>query len=141
MSRGRVIFWFVLLIAAGAVLGWSYGVRGKAEMQFANEVSLARSEAARIQRDVVMFTDGIAPPRVQFHQALEEMGLDPAVATRIAAVAQRSFDLRHFRAGNKLVIGRGVLGDLREVRYRIDTDRELVVARKVPENSQAASFM
>jgi murein DD-endopeptidase MepM/ murein hydrolase activator NlpD len=141
MSRGGIIFWFVLLIAAGAVLGWAYGVRGKAQAQFANEVSLARAEAARIQRDVVMFTDGIAPPRVPFHLALEEMGLDPAVAARIAAVAQRSFDLRHFRAGNRLVIGRGVLGDLREVRYRIDADRELVIARKVPENSQVASSM
>jgi len=141
MSRGRVMFWFVLLIAAGAVLGWSYGVRGKAEMQFVSEVSLARAEAARIQRDVELFTDGVAPPRVQFHQALEEMGLDPAVSERIAAVAQRSFDLRHFRAGNKLVIGRGVLGDLREVRYRIDADRELVIARKVPKNSQPASSM
>jgi len=141
MSRGGIIFWFVLLIAAGAVLGWSYGVRGKAEAQFVGEVSLARAEAARIQRDVEMFTDGIAPPRVPFHVALEEMGLDPAVAARIAAVAQRSFDLRHFRAGNKLVIGRGVLGDLREVRYRIDADRELVIARKVPKNSQAASSM
>jgi murein DD-endopeptidase MepM/ murein hydrolase activator NlpD len=141
MNRDGIIFWFVLLIAAGPVLGWSYGVRGKAEAQFANEVSLARAEAARIQRDVEMYTDGIAPPRVPFHVALEEMGLDPAVAARIAAVAQRSFDLRHFRAGNKLVIGRGVLGDLREVRYRIDTDRELVIARKVPENWQAASSM
>jgi murein DD-endopeptidase MepM/ murein hydrolase activator NlpD len=141
MSRGGIIFWFVLLIAAGAVLGWSYGVRGKAEMQFVSEVSLARAEAARIQRDVEMFTDGIAPPRVPFHVALEEMGLDPAVSERIAAVAQRSFDLRHFRAGNKLVIGRGVLGDLREVRYRIDADRELVIARKTPEKSQASSSM
>jgi murein DD-endopeptidase MepM/ murein hydrolase activator NlpD len=141
MSRGGIISWFVLLIAAGAVLGWSYGVRGKAEAQFVSEVSLARAEAARIQRDVEMFTDGIAPPRVPFHQALEEMGLDPAMAARIAAVAQRSFDLRHFRAGNKLVIGRGVLGDLREVRYSIDTDRELVIARKVLKDSQAASSM
>jgi murein DD-endopeptidase MepM/ murein hydrolase activator NlpD len=141
MSRRGIIFWFVLLIAAGAVLGWSYGVRGKAEAQFTNEVSLARVEAARIQRDVEMFTNGIAPPRVPFHVALEKMGLDPAVSERIAAVAQRSFDLRHFRAGNKLVIGRGALGDLREVRYRIDTDRELVIARKAPKKSQAASAM
>jgi murein DD-endopeptidase MepM/ murein hydrolase activator NlpD len=139
MGRGGIIFWFALLTAAGAVLGWSYGVRGKAEAQFVSEVSFARAEAARIQRDVEMFTDGIAPPRVPFHVALEEMGLDPAVAARIAAVAQCSFDLRHFRAGNRLAIGRGVLGDLREVRYRIDADRELVIARKVPKNSQPAS--
>ena len=127
MSRFRIIFWFVLLIAAGAVLGWSYGVRGKAETQFADEVSLAREEAARIQRDVVMYTDKIAPARVSFNQVLEQLGLDAPTAARIAAAAQHSFDFRHFRAGNKITIGRGVLGDLREVHYRIDTDRELVI--------------
>ena len=127
MNRARIILWFLLLVAGGAVLGWSYGVRGRAEAQFADEVSLAREEAARIQRDVVMFTDEIAPPRVSFTQALEQLGLDAATASRVAAVAQHSFDFRHFRAGNKITIGRGVLGDLREVHYRIDTDRELVI--------------
>jgi murein DD-endopeptidase MepM/ murein hydrolase activator NlpD len=138
MNRFRIIFWFALLTAAGAVLGWSYGARGKAETQFADEVSLARAEAVRIQRDVIMFTDEIAPPRLSFNRALEQIGLDPATAARIAAVAQRSFDLRHFRAGNKITVGRGVLGDLREVHYRIDTDRELVIARSIPKNSRSA---
>ncbi len=139
MNRIRIISWFVLLIAAGAVLGWSFGVRGKAESQFADEVSLAREEAAHIQRDVVMYTDEIAPPRVSFNQALEQLGLDPATASGVAAVAQHSFDFRHFRAGNKITVGRGVLGDLREVRYRIDTDRELVIAPQPPKDSEAAS--
>jgi murein DD-endopeptidase MepM/ murein hydrolase activator NlpD len=138
MNRLRIISWFVLLIAAGAVLGWSYGVRGKAESQFADEVSLAREEAAHIQRDVVIYTDEIAPPRLSFDRALEQLGLDPAAASRVAAVAQHSFDFRHFRAGNKITVGRGVLGDLREVRYRIDTDRELVIAPQ-PKDSDAAS--
>ncbi|HXP69556.1 MAG TPA: M23 family metallopeptidase [Candidatus Dormibacteraeota bacterium] len=138
MNRLRIIFWFVLLIAVGAVLGWSYGVRGKAEAQFADEVSLAREEAARIQRDVVMYTDEIAPPRISFNRALEQLGLDPATASRVAAEAQHSFDFRHFRAGNKITIGRGVLGDLREIHYRIDTDRELLITPQPTENSQTA---
>jgi murein DD-endopeptidase MepM/ murein hydrolase activator NlpD len=139
MNRLRIISWFVLLIAAGAVLGWSYGVRGKAEAQFADEVSLAREEAARIQRDVVMFTDEIAPARVSFTQALEQLGLDAATAARIATAGQRSFDFRHFRAGNKITIGRGVLGDLREFHYRIDADRELVITPEAPKGSEVAS--
>jgi len=139
MNRFRIISWFVLLIAAGAVLGWSYGVRGKAESQFADEVSLTREEAARIQRDVVKYTDEIAPPRVSFNRALEQFGLDAATVERIATAAQHSFDFRHFRAGNKITVGRGVLGDLREVRYRIDTDRELFITPQPAENSQTAS--
>ena len=139
MNRLRIISWFVILIAAGAILGWSYGVRGKAEMQFADEVSLAREEAARIQRDVVRYTDGIAPPRISFNRAVEQVGLDATTASRIAAIAQHSFDFRHFRAGNKITVGRGILGDLREVRYRIDADRELVITPQAPEASEAAS--
>ena len=84
--------WFVLLIAAGAVLGWSYGVRGKAEAQFADEVSLAREEATRIQRDVVMYTEEIAPHGSSFNRALEQLGLDSTTASRVAAEAQHSFD-------------------------------------------------
>jgi murein DD-endopeptidase MepM/ murein hydrolase activator NlpD len=131
MTRLRIILWAFLLAAGAAGIVWSYHVRGLAEVQFANEVGLARAEAARIQRDVVMFRDGIARARVPFHQALEEMGLDPQTAARVVAVAQNAFDMRHFRAGNQLSIGRGVLGDLRAVKYRIDADRELVIAREV----------
>jgi murein DD-endopeptidase MepM/ murein hydrolase activator NlpD len=86
-----------------------------------------------------MFTDEIAPARVSFTQALAQFGLDAATAARIATAGQRSFDFRHFRAGNKITIGRGVLGDLREVHYRIDTDRELVIAPQPPKDSEAAS--
>jgi murein DD-endopeptidase MepM/ murein hydrolase activator NlpD len=138
MKGGRVIFWAVVIVSAAGSIGWSYGLRGKAEAQFANEaaLALARAEAARIQRKVVMFHDGVAPARVAFHQALEGLGLDSDAAGRIATAAQNAFDLRHYRAGNKITIGRGVLGDLREVRYQIDTDRELVIARATRADSQ-----
>lgn len=129
---GKIIFWGLLILAGVAVAGWSYRARISAEGQVASEGSLARAEAARIQREVVRFTEAIVPARVPFHLALEGMGLDPVLAARIAAAAQNTFDLRRFRAGNRLSIGRGILGDLRSVRYRIDTDRELVIAPKPP---------
>jgi murein DD-endopeptidase MepM/ murein hydrolase activator NlpD len=133
----KIVFWAVLILAGITGIGWSYHVREIAEGQFATEGSLARAEAARIQREVVRFTEGIAPARVPFHLALQGMGVDPLLAEKIAAAAQSAFDLRHFRAGNKLTIGRGILGDLRSVRYRIDTDRELIIARQVPPDPQA----
>ncbi len=133
---GKIIFWAALLSAGAAVVGWSYHARTAAEGQVASEGALARAEAARIQREVVRFTEAIVPARVPFHLALEGMGLDPVLATRIAAAAQNTFDLRRFRAGNKLSVGRGILGDLRFVRYRIDTDRELVIAPKPPQAPQ-----
>ena len=138
MNRaGKIIFWIVLILAGAAGIGWSYHVRNLAEGQITNEVSLARVEADRIQREVVRFTEGIVPARVPFHLALQGMGVDPLLAEKIASAAQSTFDLRHFRAGNKLSIGRGILGDLRSVRYRIDTDRELIIARQVPPAPQA----
>ncbi|MGH9745055.1 MAG: M23 family metallopeptidase [Candidatus Acidiferrales bacterium] len=133
MNRtGKIIFWAVIVAAGAGCVGWSYYVRGGAEAQFASEKSLARAEAVRIQQNVVMYKDGVARARVPFNRALEEMGLDPGMASRVAAAAQQAFDMRHFRAGNQLAIGRGVLGDVRAVKYRIDTDRELVIARQVP---------
>ena len=143
-STVRIILWVVLLAAGAGTIAWSYHVRGMAEAQFANEAELARAEAARIQREVVRFTEAVVPPRVPFHSALEGMGLDPALAAEVVSSAQRVFDLRHFRAGNKLTIGRGILGDLREVHYRIDTDRELVISRPLPPdsgNAPAADFL
>ncbi|MGA8144566.1 MAG: M23 family metallopeptidase [Candidatus Acidiferrales bacterium] len=136
---GRIIFWAVVLAAGAGCAGWSYLARSAAETQFARESALARAEAARIQREVVMFTYGIAPARVPFNLALEGMGLDPVMAARVASAAQNAFDLRHFRAGNRLAIGRGVLGDLREVHYRIDTDRELFIARQPSTDSRIPS--
>jgi len=112
MNRLRIIAWFVLLIVAGAVLGWSYGVRGKAEAQFTDEVSLAREEAARIQRDVVMYTDEIAPARVSFTQALEQLGLDAATAARIATAGQRNILPFYFSRNYALVgpaLGKGAI--------------------------------
>lgn len=136
-SAVRILFWVVLLSAGAGTVGWSYHVRGMAEGRFADEAELARAEAARIQREVVRYTEAVVPARVSFNLALEGVGLDPALAAQVTAAAQSSFDMRHFRAGNKLTIGRGILGDLREVHYRIDTDHELVISRPLPQDSES----
>ncbi len=59
---------------------------------------------------------------------LQGLGIDAETAARMISSAQSVFDLRHLRAGNRLSVGRSVLGDLRLVRYRIDTDRVLTIA-------------
>jgi murein DD-endopeptidase MepM/ murein hydrolase activator NlpD len=59
---------------------------------------------------------------------LRGVGIDAETAGRLTASAQSVFDLRHLRAGNRLDVGRSVLGELRSVRYRIDTDRVLSIA-------------
>jgi murein DD-endopeptidase MepM/ murein hydrolase activator NlpD len=124
----KLIFWPTFAVIAAAGLGASYYVRYKADRQFAAEVSSARDQALRIQREVVLFTKGIVPSRRPFAVFLSGLGIDSPTAARLVASAQPVFDLRRLRAGNKLEIGRSVLGELREVRYDIDTDRVLSIA-------------
>jgi murein DD-endopeptidase MepM/ murein hydrolase activator NlpD len=125
--RGKFIFWALLIFVGVVCVGWSLHMRRTAERRIAVQAALAHEEALRTQAQLVIFTEKTVPPRVPFAEMLEVMGLDPAVATRIVAAAQPVFNLRQVRAGNRLAVGRSVLGDLRLVRYRIDTDRILLV--------------
>jgi murein DD-endopeptidase MepM/ murein hydrolase activator NlpD len=125
---GRAIFWPAFVLAAAGCLGWSYYVRLSAEQKMPVEVAAARAEAERIQREVVLFTKRVVPPRLAFAALLQESGIEPPTAARLTAAAQPVFDLRHVRAGNELVIGRSVLGELREIRYDIDADHVLSIA-------------
>jgi len=124
----RILSWLIFILAGSAGVGWSYYARWSAERQFAAEALLARAEARRIQEQVVLFTEISVPPKIPFYGILLGMGIDPALAARAVAAAQPVFDLRHLRAGNRLEVGRSVLGKFRAVRYRIDTDRVLWIA-------------
>jgi len=127
-NRGEFIFWVVLILLGAVCVGWSYSVRNSAERQIEAEAALAREEAKRVQEEVILFTVKIVPPRLAFSALLQEMGIDPSAGARIVAAAQPVFNLRQVRAGNQVAVGRSVLGELRAVRYRIDTDRILWIA-------------
>lgn len=127
---GKIIFWAVLVAAGVACVSASYHKRNLAEAQISQQASLARAEAQRIREQVVLFTKHAVPSRVPFVEFLQTMGLGPATATQVVGSAQPVFDLRHLRAGNMLEVGRSVVGELREVRYRIDSDHVLSVTPK-----------
>jgi murein DD-endopeptidase MepM/ murein hydrolase activator NlpD len=128
MTKTKIIFW-VFLLAAGAVcVTASCRARFAAERQLDAEVSFARAETQRIQQQVVLFTERVIPPRLPFAAVLEGLGIDPLTSARVIASAESVFNLRHLRAGNQVAVGRSVLGELRAVRYRIDTDRVLMIS-------------
>ena len=127
-TAGRIVFWVIFLAAAVACLDVSYRHRRVAEQSFSAEAAAGRAEAEEIQRKVVLFTERRLPAKLSFASFLESMGIDASTAGRLVAAAQPVFNLRQLRAGNRLSIGRSVLGDLREVRYRIDSDRVLSIA-------------
>jgi len=127
-NLGRAIFWPAFLAIAAGCVGVSYRARFSAEKKVSAQASLAATEAARIQQQVVLFTKMVVPSRVPFAAFLQRVGIDAATAARVVTSALPVFDFRHVRAGNQLTIGRSVLGELREVDYRIDEDHILSIS-------------
>lgn len=117
-----------LLLAALGFLAWTFQQRQTVEARFAREVRLARELADQIHRTVVLFSERAMPRGVLFGRALAGMGVEDASVAGIVTAAGEVFDFRRFRAGNRLAVGRSVMGELRAVRYRIDPERELWVA-------------
>jgi len=136
-SLGRAIFWPAFLAVAAGCVAASYHVRFSAEGKISEQASIAAAEAQRIQQQVVLFTKMVVPSRLPFAQFLQKVGIDAATAARVVASALPVFDFRHVRAGNQLKIGRSVLGDLREVDYRIDADHILQIAPTVLADNSA----
>jgi murein DD-endopeptidase MepM/ murein hydrolase activator NlpD len=124
----RIAFWTLFLAAAAWCLAASYHKRNEAESQLSAEAAQARADAQHIQQTVVLFTARTIPAKLPFASFLQSFNIAPATAAQLIGSAQPVFDLRHLRAGNQVSIGRSVLGELREVRYRIDDDHLLSIA-------------
>jgi murein DD-endopeptidase MepM/ murein hydrolase activator NlpD len=133
---GKILFWISLAGVSAGCVGMSYYVRNSAEGEVSLQASSAREEAHRIQEQVVLYSERLVPAGLPFHLLLQGLGIDSETAARLAASAQSVFDLRRLRAGNRLDVGRSVLGELRSVRYRIDGDRVLSIA---PQGSEVHS--
>ncbi len=130
MKRTRIVFWLTLSALAAGTLAASFHARLSAERLEAEETALAREEAARIRNEVIRFTERAVPAHLPFHTFLEGFGIDAGAAARLIAAAQPVLNLRQLRAGNRLAVGRSVLGELRAVRYNVDADHRLWIAPK-----------
>jgi murein DD-endopeptidase MepM/ murein hydrolase activator NlpD len=127
------VFFCVLgvVVLAGAVIDARIlRQKQQVEKEFQEQVALAREEAARIRAKVVLPTANKLPAGENFSAALQQFGLSSQEAGEVTAAAGRAFNLRQLRAGNTLVVGRSVEGELREINYKIDPDRMLHI---VPE--------
>lgn len=127
----RFLFLLVFVCAGGAAtLGYVFQKRLASTAEFEHQATLAREESTRIREQVILTTEQRVPARENFVAALEKFGLSVEEAANASAAAQRAFNLRQVRAGNTITVGRSVEGTLREIDYKIDTDRML---RIVPE--------
>ena len=122
----------VVCTAGAGVLGYVFRQNLLVAREFERQVALANAESARIRRDVIFPTQKKIPSGENFVSALEKFGLSPAQASDASDAAQRAFNLRQVRAGNSISVGRSVEGLLREIDYRIDSDRMLQI---VPEQA------
>ena len=113
------------MVAGIVVDGHAMRQRWEVEKEFQNQVVQARAEAERIREQVVLPTSSRLPAGENFAMALQQFGLSSEEAEEATAAAQRAYNLRHLRAGNALVVGRSVGGQLREINYKIDPDRML----------------
>jgi murein DD-endopeptidase MepM/ murein hydrolase activator NlpD len=133
MAKRKTILW-CSIVALGLTLDFSsFHFRNRAERNVAAQSSLAVEQSKQIQQKSVVFTAGMVPARLPFTGILHSFGIDAATASQIAASAKSVFDLRQVRAGNQLSIGRSLLGELKAIRYRIDTDRVLVISPRAGE--------
>jgi murein DD-endopeptidase MepM/ murein hydrolase activator NlpD len=129
-TRERIVSWPLLLALGIATVAYSYHRRWLAESQVAGEALQAQDAAHHIQSEVILFTEHVIPAGAPFASIMKDLGIDSSIASRLVSSAQSVFNLRRLRAGNRVAVGRSVLGELRVIRYRIDTDRMLWISPK-----------
>jgi len=132
VNRRFIVILVAVFLAGSATLTYAFERRLKSASNLVQEIRLAREEAATIRENTVVPTDQRVRAGENFSAALEKFGLSPEEAAGASAAAQRAFNLRQVRAGNTITVGRSVEGRLREIDYKIDTERML---RITPEDT------
>jgi murein DD-endopeptidase MepM/ murein hydrolase activator NlpD len=132
VSRTFIFLVVAVLLAGGALLAHVFGQRGRRAVEWNRQVALARSEAERIRRTVVVPQDQPVRNGDTFAEALEKLGLSAEEARNATTAARSAFDLRQLRTGNSLTVGRSLDGQLREIDYRIDGERVLKILPGAP---------
>jgi murein DD-endopeptidase MepM/ murein hydrolase activator NlpD len=132
VNRRFLLILSVVCTLGAGVLGYSFRQRLLTAKEFERQVALANAESARIRRDVILPVQNKIPSGENFISALERFGLSSTQASDVSGAAQRAFNLRRVRAGNPITVGRSVDGVLREIDYKIDSDRMLKI---VPESA------
>jgi murein DD-endopeptidase MepM/ murein hydrolase activator NlpD len=149
LSRRFLLLLLFVCAAGAATLGYVFQKRLATTAEFEHQATLAREESTRIREQVILTTEQRVPARENFVAALEKFGLSAEEAANASAAAQRAFNLRKVRAGNTITVGRSVEGTLREIDYKIDTDRMLRIVpqergfsaqiREIPSQTEIAA--
>ena len=115
---------------AGAVLAGTLHSRFSVEEQLAEQIRLARLEAAVIASKVPHFSASAVPSGLTLTDFLQGMGVARATVLAVVDAARPVYDLARLRAGHQMVVARTIAGDLLSLRYQIDPDRMLWVSSR-----------
>jgi hypothetical protein len=129
----------LILVLGAAALADSFQQLSAARKQYATQAALAGESARQIHDNTVIYSELDIGPGVTFSDALQRMQVQPDEAAVVIGSVDGVFDLRQFRAGAELEVGRSIEGQLREVRYRIDADRMLAIRRATGAQVQPGS--
>lgn len=129
MKRWFILTCMALVLAGLGVIAWSRIELNRAERALAEESQAAAEDATWIAEQVAFQSEAVVPRGQTFSDMLLAAGLDLPTANAILAETRGIFDHRRsFRAGNRVRVGRSTLGEVREIRYQMDADRELLIA-------------
>jgi murein DD-endopeptidase MepM/ murein hydrolase activator NlpD len=119
---------FVIAIAAVAV---SFHLRSSADQQLSTEGVKAREWANELAaaRSRETFTSLPVTRGARFSDLLRRANLDAQTTNDIIDAARPLTDFRRIRQGQTVLLGRSIDGEFTSLRYRLDRDRELVIAR------------
>ena len=130
MNRRGLILIAVLLVAGVAITAAIVHKRS-VDAAVQHEEDLLRAESAREQQQVQPLDPPATESKVgrseNFAAALQHAGLRAEDAANATAAAAHVFNLRQVRAGNAITVNRSVAGELREIDYRVDSDRMLKI--------------
>jgi murein DD-endopeptidase MepM/ murein hydrolase activator NlpD len=131
VNRKVLVVMFVVIVVAAVGTAAYISHRRAMDAAVQREEVALQAEAVREQQQVQPADPAPVESKVgkseNFTSALQHAGLSSDDAAGVTAAAQHAFNLRQVRAGNALTVNRAADGQLREIDYRIDSDRMLKV--------------
>jgi murein DD-endopeptidase MepM/ murein hydrolase activator NlpD len=127
MLSGRLTIILLLAAAVGAAAGfYSLHARHAAALAYQQQLQVAPADpAAAPAAETTIPPSEQKMPAGNFVKALQKLGLSSSEASSASAAAQHAFNLRQVRAGNTITLERTPTGALREIDYKLDSDRLL----------------
>jgi murein DD-endopeptidase MepM/ murein hydrolase activator NlpD len=127
----RLLIVIAVVLAGGVALAATILHKRSTDAAVQQEQQLLRAEQA-----LELQVKPPDPPTSEFRirrsenfvAVLQRSGLSAADAANASTAAQRVFNLRQVQAGNSITLNRSAAGELREIDYRIDSDRILKMA-------------